>query len=123
MTKLKATFRNFVNAPNNSTFCPHSAFVCFVGSRWGGGAITSIQGINRLVFIQVEECVYSAVRTEFLNIIQARLNLQMVSLALKIHAAMHDYHDMIYLLTAIGLTPGGSSTVHIYTQTIHRNNI
>jgi len=28
------------------------------------------------------------------------------------------YH-MIYL-TAIGLTPGGSSSVHIYTQTIHR---
>ena len=27
---------------------------------------------------------------------------------------------MIYLLTAIGLTPDGSSTVHIYTQTVHR---
>jgi hypothetical protein len=27
---------------------------------------------------------------------------------------------MIYLLTAIGLPPGGSSTVHNYTQTIHR---
>jgi hypothetical protein len=27
---------------------------------------------------------------------------------------------MIYLSTAIGLPPGGSSTVHIYTQTIHR---
>jgi hypothetical protein len=27
--------------------------------------------------------------------------------------------DMIYLLTAIGLTPGGSSTVHIHTQTVH----
>jgi len=27
---------------------------------------------------------------------------------------------MIYLLTAIGLTPGDSSTVHIYTQTIRR---
>jgi len=26
----------------------------------------------------------------------------------------------IYLLTAIGLTPGGSSTVHIYTQPVHR---
>jgi uncharacterized integral membrane protein len=26
---------------------------------------------------------------------------------------------LIYLLTAIGLTPGGSSTVHIYTQTVH----
>ena len=29
-------------------------------------------------------------------------------------------YDMLYLLTAIGLPPGGSSTVHIYTQTIHR---
>ena len=27
---------------------------------------------------------------------------------------------LIYLLTAIGLTPTDSSTVHIYTQTIHR---
>ena len=26
---------------------------------------------------------------------------------------------LIYLLTAIRLTPGGSSTVHIYRQTIH----
>jgi len=26
----------------------------------------------------------------------------------------------MYLLTAIVLAPGGSSTVHIYTQTIHR---
>jgi hypothetical protein len=25
-----------------------------------------------------------------------------------------------YLLTAIRLTPGGSGTIHIYTQTIHR---
>ena len=30
-------------------------------------------------------------------------------------------HDMIYL-TAIGLTPSGSSTVHIYTQTIHEQH-
>jgi hypothetical protein len=28
--------------------------------------------------------------------------------------------DMIYIyLTAVGLTPGGSSTSHIYTQTVH----
>jgi hypothetical protein len=27
-------------------------------------------------------------------------------------------NDMIYL-TAVGLTPGGSSTSHIYTQTVH----
>ena len=30
------------------------------------------------------------------------------------------YYIIIYLLTAIWLTPGGSSTVHIYSQTIHR---
>ena len=27
---------------------------------------------------------------------------------------------LIYLLNAIGLSPGGRGTVHIYTQTIHR---
>jgi len=27
---------------------------------------------------------------------------------------------MTYFLTAVGLTPCGSSTVHIYTQTIHK---
>jgi len=27
---------------------------------------------------------------------------------------------LMYLSTAIGLSPGGSSTVHIYTQTVHR---
>jgi hypothetical protein len=30
------------------------------------------------------------------------------------------WYNMIYLLTAIELTPGDSSTVHIYTQTVHR---
>ena len=30
------------------------------------------------------------------------------------------WYDMIYLLTACGLPPGDSSTVHIYTQTVHR---
>jgi len=27
---------------------------------------------------------------------------------------------MMYLSTAFGLIPGGSSTVHVYTQTMHR---
>jgi len=34
----------------------------------------------------------------------------------RFHLSIYD----IYLLTEIGLTPGGSSRVHIYTQTIHR---
>ena len=31
-----------------------------------------------------------------------------------------NYLLLIYLSTAIGLTPNGSSTVHIYTQMVHR---
>jgi len=33
--------------------------------------------------------------------------------------AVSYYMIYSYYLTAVGLTPGGSSTVHIYTQTIH----
>ena len=29
-------------------------------------------------------------------------------------------YDMIYLSTAVGLTPGGSGTLHIYALTMHR---
>ena len=32
----------------------------------------------------------------------------------------HISYLLIYLLTAIGLTHGGSSTIHMYAQTIHR---
>jgi len=32
----------------------------------------------------------------------------------------HYFRKLICVLTAIGVTPGGSSTIHIYTQTIHR---
>jgi hypothetical protein len=35
-------------------------------------------------------------------------------------ASKHVGADLIYLLTAVGLTPGGISSVHIYTQTVHR---
>jgi len=36
------------------------------------------------------------------------------------HYFIYRQRIFIYLLTAIGLSPGGSSTVHIYTQTVHR---
>jgi len=32
-------------------------------------------------------------------------------------------YDVIYLLAAIRVIPGGSSTVHIYIQTIHRTHL
>jgi uncharacterized integral membrane protein len=28
--------------------------------------------------------------------------------------------SLLFVLTSIGLTPGGNSTIHIYTQTVHR---
>jgi len=47
---------------NNSTFCPHSVFMCFV---WISEqtAINSLYNINLLVCITETECVYCAVRT------------------------------------------------------------
>jgi len=39
---------------------------------------------------------------------------------LKISTHEKDLALSIYLSTAIRLSPGGSSTVHIYTQTIYR---
>jgi len=49
----------------NSTFCPHSLFMCFV---WilEQTAIISLYSINWLVFITESECVYCAVRTRSL---------------------------------------------------------
>ena len=46
----------------NSTFCPRTAFMCFV---WISEqtAIISLYNINWLVFITETECVYCAVRT------------------------------------------------------------
>jgi len=47
---------------SNSTFCPHSVFMCFVWI-WEQTAIISLYSINWLVFITEMECVYCAVRS------------------------------------------------------------
>jgi hypothetical protein len=49
-----------------------------------------------------------------LNVIPVQVNNRLIYFLLRM------IYDMIYLLTAVGLTPGGSSTVHTYTQTTHR---
>ena len=56
---------------SNSTFCPHSVFMCFV---WISEqtAIISLHNINWLVFITQTQYVYCAVRTGYL--IQFKLN-------------------------------------------------
>ena len=52
----------------NSTFCPHSVFMCFVWI-WEQTAIISLYSNNWLLFITETECVYCAVRTGSLYII------------------------------------------------------
>jgi len=60
---------------NNSTFCPHSVFMCFV---WISEqtVIISLYSINWLVFVTEKECVYCAVRTGSLYIIHIDINFQ-----------------------------------------------
>ena len=58
----------------NSTFCPHSVFMCFVWI-WGQTAIISLYSINWLVCITETECVYCAVWTGSAYIIQVNLFL------------------------------------------------
>ena len=59
----------------NSAFCPHSVFMCFL---WISEqtAIISLYSINGLVFITETECVYCAVRTGYLYIIEAKFHPQ-----------------------------------------------
>jgi hypothetical protein len=60
---------------SNSTFCPHSVFMCFVWI-WEQTAIISLYNSNWLVFTAQTQCVYCAVRTESLNAVQINLGLK-----------------------------------------------
>jgi len=52
----------------NSTFCPHTVFMCFVWI-WEQTAIISLYSINWPFWITETECVYCAVRTAYVRII------------------------------------------------------
>ena len=54
---------------NNSTFCPHNIFMCFVWI-WEQTAIISLYNINWPVFITEKRCVYCAVRIGCLSVIR-----------------------------------------------------
>jgi hypothetical protein len=63
MYRTVVTIRTASLTFNNSTFCPHSVFMCFVWI-WEQTAIISLYSINWLVCITETECIYCAVRTE-----------------------------------------------------------
>ena len=63
---------------SNSTFCPHTVFMCFV---WISEqtAIISLYNVHWLVFITQTQCVYCAVRTGSLTVIHVSISLALLS--------------------------------------------
>jgi len=55
----------------NSTFCPHSVFMCSVWI-WEQTAIIFLYNINCLLFITETKCAYCMVRTGYLNARKSR---------------------------------------------------
>jgi hypothetical protein len=85
------------------------AVVIEVSAKYCSDWFAILFGANALLFVSVFVC------------------LKALFFAVFVYGFMFMLYDiclclcyMIYLPTAIGLTPGGSGTVHIYTQTIHR---
>ena len=66
----------FILAFKNSTFCPHSMFVCFVCTS-EQAEILSVHNINELVFM-TERVVYRAVIIGPLNIKLTKLGIKRV---------------------------------------------
>ena len=60
---------------NNSTFCPHSAFMCFVWI-WEQTTIISLYNFNWLVFITETDSVYCAVRAGYWYTLQCDPNIK-----------------------------------------------
>ena len=59
--------------------------------------------------------------TPFSNTLSLRSSLNVSEQPkLQIYCVVILRFHMIHFLTKTGLTPGGSSTIHIYTQTVHR---
>ena len=87
---------------SNSTFCPHSVFMCFVWI-WEQTAIISLCRIYWLDFLIETECVYCAVRTWSLYIIQVTLNpiiinIHTINTWIIIHYDVRMYHHDLLIL-------------------------
>ena len=84
---------------NNSTFCPHCVFMCFV---WISEqtAIISLYSINWLVCITETECVYCAVRTGCKYIIPINFNLSTVKFSKNLYNnTWRKFQLLIYKVT------------------------
>jgi hypothetical protein len=82
---------------NNSTFCPHSVFMCFI---WISvqTAIISLYSINWLVFITEMERVYCAVRTGSLNATFCPHSVFMCFIWISVQTAIISLHSINWLV-------------------------
>ena len=89
---------------SNSTFYPHSVFMCSVWI-WEQTAIISLYGINWLVFTTETERVYCAVRTEYLYGIQVSFSLYTLCspLSVSFHTQLHLHVTLIKMTNGRGL--------------------
>ena len=96
---------------NNSTFCPHTVFMCFV---WISEqtAIISLYSINWLVFITETECVYCAVRTgEFIYESRSWIPLKQLCNCSEMHpAAWRSSHTPHYCTALNGSQSSAAPT-------------
>jgi hypothetical protein len=85
---------------------------------WTGNSVNNKEWIDMCIITCINLPAYFFIYHEPKNTLTGKTNSRCNSQ----HRLMcRWFYDMIiYLSIAIGLTPGGSSTVHIYTQTIHR---
>jgi len=83
----------------------------FIRSFWIGNASDNFVPIQTLPQISVQYVQINQINFTWKLLWRAARRPLFLSILILIS---------IHLLTAIGFTPGGSSTVHIYTQTVHR---
>jgi hypothetical protein len=93
---------------------------------WFGICVTSLEGIF-MCDIQIDSRMgagHQNCSSQTFNICYANYTSEIICDLFTLYRffenTFYSFYDMIYLLTAVGLPPGGSSTVHIYTQTVHR---
>jgi hypothetical protein len=103
-------------------------FSGFVFSLWYCENCRRVVFVHRRLHVQEARSIFSVeVSGTGIQFVRPTLTTDRPAYINPQHLSYFDPEDgnrmiliLIYLLTATGLTPGGSSTVHIYTQTIHR---
>jgi len=74
----------------------------------------------RLLYADVRDIQSPENLSVCLTLCTVDFDLVIVNNTVVLNITLYVFYDMICLLTAAGLKPGGNSTVHIYTHTVHK---